>query len=200
VLAALVHAAPKPITPDPNGQKNVGNGAGLQFITGACLSTADCAQTAVQSCCAFIAGGAATGICSGIAVGNANGKAGCGFGDGGAPSSELTVVPVQDEPPLTVVPVYDAAPVMGVATGDSDGDEAGGPAVQPLNPACGVDESLPGAGNVGFALGNQFITGQCFQQRDCASGCCVAQPGGVSVCKARLVTEQAGLSCDFKCV
>ena len=127
VLAALVQATPKPITPDPNGDKNLGNGVGRQFITGACLSTADCAQNVVQSCCAAIAGGGATGICSGIAVGNANGKAGCGFGDGGNLPGQggVNVVPdqggvnvVPDQGGVNVVPVQGSGPVMGAVMTD----------------------------------------------------------------------------------
>ncbi|KAF8277874.1 hypothetical protein DL93DRAFT_2174667 [Clavulina sp. PMI_390] len=41
---------------DPAGVPNVGNGVGKQFITGQCLSDADCAS----GCCAL-----PTGICSG---------------------------------------------------------------------------------------------------------------------------------------
>ena len=63
---------------------------------------------------------------------------------------------------------------------------------------CTVDESIPGAAAVGFGRGNQFITGQCFSAADCKQRCCVAQ-GRVSLCMARLPTEEAGLSCDFEC-
>ncbi len=54
------------LKPDPAGDKNIGNGAGKQFITGACLSDADCAST----CCAVLGSG---GICSGTAVSFAQG-------------------------------------------------------------------------------------------------------------------------------
>jgi hypothetical protein len=50
--------------------ENVGNGRGGQFITGRCLSNADCGS----GCCAK-----PCGICSGPAVGAAAGKTGCGF-------------------------------------------------------------------------------------------------------------------------
>lgn len=62
---------------DPSGEKNVGNGNGGQFITGRCLSDADCAS----GCCAGLQDGA---ICSARAVQFANGKQGCGFGGAGA--------------------------------------------------------------------------------------------------------------------
>ena len=70
-------ALPQGLTPDPAGEQNVGNGAGGQFIGGACLSSADCAST----CCATLNG---AGICSGIGAQFQAGKQGCGFGDNGA--------------------------------------------------------------------------------------------------------------------
>ncbi|CAK7243924.1 MAG: hypothetical protein STHCBS139747_005456 [Sporothrix thermara] len=166
-------AAPGPITPDPNGAKNVGNGQGLQFITGGCLSTADCSQAVVQSCCAFIAGGGATGICSGIDVGNVNGKAGCGFGDSGSTTTTASSGTAQ---------VASAISSSG-ATSDQ----------------CTVDTSLAGSQSVGLGNAQQFITGQCFSAADCASGCCVEQSSGPALCKAQIVTEEAGLTCNFSC-
>lgn len=80
-LSAL--ALPSPLTPDPAGAKNVGNGAGVQFIGGACLSSADCAST----CCATLNG---AGICSGLGAQFQSGKTGCGFGDGGAAATSPT--------------------------------------------------------------------------------------------------------------
>ncbi|KIH92051.1 hypothetical protein SPBR_02890 [Sporothrix brasiliensis 5110] len=177
-FAAIATAAPSPITPDPNGANKVGNGQGLQFITGGCLSTADCSQAVVQSCCAFIAGGSSTGICSGIDVGNVNGKAGCGFGDGD--SSTDSSAPAAASPP---------AAAATSSTTNSSGSSA----------QCAVDTSLAGSQNVGTGSGTQFITGQCLSAADCASGCCVAQASGPALCKAQLVTEQAGLTCDFSC-
>jgi hypothetical protein len=55
---------------DPAGAKNVGNGRGLQFIGGQCLSVADCAS----GCCAL-----PCGICSGPGAQFQAGKQGCGF-------------------------------------------------------------------------------------------------------------------------
>ena len=56
---------------DPAGEKNVGNGAGRQFIGGQCLRAADCAS----GCCAL-----PCGICSGPGAQFQAGKQGCGFG------------------------------------------------------------------------------------------------------------------------
>ena len=56
---------------DPAGDKNVGNGRGVQFIGGQCLSAKDCAS----GCCAL-----PCGICSGPGAQFQAGKQGCGFG------------------------------------------------------------------------------------------------------------------------
>jgi hypothetical protein len=55
---------------DAASTKNIGNGHGGQFITGRCLSNADCGSGSCAGPC---------GICSGPAVCNAAGKTGCGF-------------------------------------------------------------------------------------------------------------------------
>ncbi|CZR62144.1 uncharacterized protein PAC_12041 [Phialocephala subalpina] len=55
---------------DVSGAKNVGNGKGVQFIGGQCLSGADCQST----CCA-----GPSGICSGLGAQTQAGKTGCGF-------------------------------------------------------------------------------------------------------------------------
>ncbi|KAI2608065.1 uncharacterized protein GGS25DRAFT_260379 [Hypoxylon fragiforme] len=82
ILATLAIALPAlavPVTLDPAGDKNVGNGQGIQFIGGQCLSSADCAST----CCAVVTG-ESFGVCSGLGAQFQAGKAGCGFGDGAA--------------------------------------------------------------------------------------------------------------------
>jgi len=55
---------------DAAGVNNVGNGHGGQFITGRCLSNADCGSGSCAGPC---------GVCSGPAVCKAAGKTGCGF-------------------------------------------------------------------------------------------------------------------------
>jgi hypothetical protein len=63
------------------GSQNVGKGDGSQFITGQCLSNADCAST----CC-----NKNTGVCNAIgAVGIEN----CGFGSGGAAGTGTVAAP-----------------------------------------------------------------------------------------------------------
>ncbi|KAI2629317.1 hypothetical protein GGS26DRAFT_121084 [Hypomontagnella submonticulosa] len=87
VLAAVLPALaiPAPISPDPAGEKNIGNGAGVQFIGGQCLSSADCAST----CCAVVTG-QNFGLCSGLGAQFQAGKAGCGFGDGAGAAQGAT--------------------------------------------------------------------------------------------------------------
>jgi len=89
-LASFVAAVP-PF--DPNGAKNVGNGKGGQFITGQCLSDADCAS----GCCAN-----PTGICSGPGAATQQGKTGCGFGGGS--SSPASSAPAAAASPTAAAP------------------------------------------------------------------------------------------------
>jgi hypothetical protein len=85
IVLTIAFAAPQPqLSPDPNGADKVGNGAGLQFITGGCLSDADCAS----GCCAGLSSGDA--LCSGPAVSTAQGKQGCGFIGSGAAATNGT--------------------------------------------------------------------------------------------------------------
>ncbi|PMD57623.1 uncharacterized protein K444DRAFT_665150 [Hyaloscypha bicolor E] len=99
-LAFVAYAVP-PF--DPAGAKNVGNGAGGQFIGGQCLSNADCGS----GCCAN-----PTGICSGPGASTQNGKTGCGFGSTGSPAA---------------APASQSAAAVSVASTAS----AGGPAFDP---------------------------------------------------------------------
>lgn len=145
-LASTVVAVP-PF--DPNGAKNVGNGAGKQFITGQCLTNADCAS----GCCAF-----PTGICSGPGAAFQQGKEGCGFGSGSTPSTP-------SESPAAAA--ANPAETPAAATPAAATPAAGGP---PFDPS--------GAKNVGNGKGGQFIGGQCLSGADCGSGCC-AGPSGI---------------------
>ncbi|KAK5653956.1 hypothetical protein OQA88_7632 [Cercophora sp. LCS_1] len=86
-MIAVVQAAPnlsiRQNLPDPAGEKNIGNGAGIQFIGGQCNGAADCAS----GCCATLPrGGATIGVCSGVGAQTQAGKQGCGFEAGGAPA------------------------------------------------------------------------------------------------------------------
>lgn len=105
-LASTVLAVP-PF--DPAGVPHVGNGKGEQFITGQCLSDADCGS----GCCAF-----PTGICSGPGAAFQQGKQGCGFTTGASAPADAT----SDAPPTTAAPTT-AAP--GAFVGGPPFDPAG---------------------------------------------------------------------------
>ncbi|TDZ39559.1 hypothetical protein C8034_v002877 [Colletotrichum sidae] len=69
------------ITPNNAGARNVGKGDGSQFITGGCVSNADCSS----KCCADASG---VGVCSAEAAQFQNGKNGCNFAD---PNAAATI-------------------------------------------------------------------------------------------------------------
>ncbi|KAH7397385.1 hypothetical protein BKA66DRAFT_241195 [Pyrenochaeta sp. MPI-SDFR-AT-0127] len=72
-LAAVAFAQ---VTPNAAGSRNVGSGNGSQFITGGCVSDADCSS----ACCSQVAA-TGDGVCSAEAASLQNGKTGCGFND-----------------------------------------------------------------------------------------------------------------------
>ncbi|KAH6676425.1 biotrophy-associated secreted protein 2 [Halenospora varia] len=80
-LALAFSATTLAITPNNAGAKNVGLGTGAQFITGGCVSNADCSS----GCCANASN---VGVCSAEAAAFQNGKAGCDFVD---PNSAATI-------------------------------------------------------------------------------------------------------------
>lgn len=55
--------------------------------------------------------------------------------------------------------------------------------IVPRNKTSGaIDKSLPGFQNAGTGNGQQFITGQCLSNADCASACCAgSSAGGIAV-------------------
>ncbi|KAA8613757.1 hypothetical protein PtrSN002B_009902 [Pyrenophora tritici-repentis] len=75
------------VTPNNAGAKNVGAGNGAQFITGGCVSDADCSS----ACCAQVESSGA-GVCSGVAAALQNGKTGCGFSD---PNADAVIAAAQ---------------------------------------------------------------------------------------------------------
>ncbi|TAQ87877.1 hypothetical protein B7494_g3796 [Chlorociboria aeruginascens] len=141
-LSSIVWAVP-PF--DPAGAKNVGNGAGGQFIGGQCLSDTDCGS----GCCAN-----PTGICSGLGASTQNGKTGCGFVSG-------TSSPVSSSP---VVAAAASIPTATIATSNVNG----GPAFDPA----GVKNVGNGAGEQ--FIGGQCLSGADCASTCCAgpSGIC----------------------------
>ena len=74
-------AAAQGLKTNDAGARNVGLGNASQFITGGCVSNADCAS----ACCADLSG---VGICSAEAAAFQAGKNGCGFVD---PNAQATI-------------------------------------------------------------------------------------------------------------
>lgn len=131
-LVALVSTAVAVPPFDPAGAPHVGNGNGGQFITGQCLSDADCGS----GCCAF-----PTGICSGPDASFQQGKQGCGFTTGATPPAAA----VAD--PATAAPA--AAPT-------SDAPSAGGPAFDPAG-----DKNVGNGKGTQFIGGQCLSTSDC---------------------------------------
>ncbi|AEO69832.1 dce4c500-0315-4253-9d0d-622335ec6f60 [Thermothielavioides terrestris] len=145
---SAVHAAPdlsaRQSLPDPAGEKNVGNGAGKQFIGGQCLGAADCAS----GCCATLPkGGQTIGVCSGPGASTQNGKQGCGFESGAAGTTNTNPAPSDT---------------------NNAAASAGGDTIKPST----LQPDPAGAKNVGNGQGKQFIGGECTSDADCASTCC----------------------------
>ncbi|OAL32673.1 hypothetical protein AYO20_07831 [Fonsecaea nubica] len=171
-------AAPAPAaatsSPPSSGSGNGNVGTGTQFITGACTSDADCAS----GCCGFN-----SGKCAGAIVAQER-DGGCGFGDaqpndnaaqllrGGQPTSAATSAPAP----------ANTASTANTGTGTTSGS----------NPP--IDSSIPGSQNVGKADASQFITGQCFSDADCASGCCGFNTGK---CAGAIIAQTRDGGCGF---
>ncbi|XXG96845.1 hypothetical protein Hte_003136 [Hypoxylon texense] len=84
---ALAVTALAQVTPNNAGAKNVGAGNAQQFITGGCVSDADCSS----ACCAQVQT-TGLGVCSAEAASLQNGKLGCGFVD---PNASQTIAAAQ---------------------------------------------------------------------------------------------------------
>ncbi|KAI0181162.1 hypothetical protein GGR52DRAFT_567401 [Hypoxylon sp. FL1284] len=82
-VLTLAVAALAQVSPNDAGAKNVGQGNGQQFITGGCVSDADCSS----ACCAQVES-TGLGVCSAEAASEQNGKTGCGFVD---PNAQQTI-------------------------------------------------------------------------------------------------------------
>ncbi|KZL84128.1 biotrophy-associated secreted protein 2 [Colletotrichum incanum] len=258
LFAATTLAVPNPLTPDPSGDKNVGNGQGVQFIGGACLNSKDCAS----ACCATLSG---AGICSGVGAQFQAGKQGCGFGDGGAaaapaPSQEAGQATPSMESAAGNGSIADTGSsstpgssnvgagnglqfITGQCLSDADctsgccagpkgacaaravaeengksgcgftgaGGAAGSPngsAAEDAAPSAppqaappasggssGANQGAAGSQNVGTGNGQQFITGQCLSDADCASGCCAGPKGACSA--VAVANENGKTGCGF---
>lgn len=173
-LAMTVAAVPAPLPalPDPAIANLKGNQNNGQFIGGECINSNDCALG--TACCATLG---SIGVCSGLQADFQVGKTGCGFGDGNT-----------------------AAPDAGVDNGSDNTNNNGGNNNNGNNGGSTagtvvVDPNAAGAANVGAGNGQQFITGQCISDADCASTCCATD--GKCAAPAVVNSEQDPRSCGF---
>ncbi|KAK0735223.1 hypothetical protein B0T26DRAFT_868101 [Lasiosphaeria miniovina] len=161
LTAATVSAHPNIFPrdlPDTSGNKNIGNGNGAQFIGGQCNGQADCNPSA---CCAkFPFGGTTIGLCSGTGADKQAGKQGCGF-EGG------TATPATPAKPDGAAGAAGASVSSAVAPGASSNPSSVTP---PGSPKLVADPNS--ATHFGKKDGQQFITGGCTSDADCATNCC----------------------------
>lgn len=159
------------------GAENVGKGDASQFITGQCFSDADCAS----GCCAFN-----TGLCAGAVIAQTR-DGGCGFGSG-TPNDNaaqaLTGGGAQATSPANAAP---ATPTSGSTTSSSSSSGTS-------SSDGTINSSIPGSENVGKGDASQFITGQCFSDADCASGCCGFNSG---LCAGAVIAQTRDGGCGF---
>ncbi|KAL2128739.1 hypothetical protein VTI74DRAFT_8717 [Chaetomium olivicolor] len=191
--------------PDPAGEKNIGNGAGIQFIGGQCLGAADCAS----GCCATLPkGGQTIGVCSGVGAQNQAGKQGCGFEAAGGGKSGNNTQAGKQKNNDTKCGNKDNNNNNGAGnngTGNKNNNNnngtgnnaAAGGTVKPST----LKPDPAGASNVGNGQGKQFITGECTSDADCASGCCALVNTGserFGICSGPLANTQNGKQgCGF---
>lgn len=186
VSIATVRAAPhlsaRQNLPDPSGQKNLGNGQGIQFIGGQCSGVADCAS---QCCATLPKGGQTIGVCSGPGAQFQAGKQGCGFESGGGAGNAVNNSSGQEKGANASNGGQAAAPPTGIT-------------IQPST----LKPDPNGAKNVGNGQGGQFITGECTSNADCASACCATVNTGTDffgICSGPLANFQNGKQgCGFQ--
>ncbi|CEJ87843.1 hypothetical protein VHEMI04530 [[Torrubiella] hemipterigena] len=149
-MASIATAAPaidvRDVTPDPAGAKNKGNGAGKQFITGACESDADCAS----NCCAAQSSGAQA-TCSGPGAAFQNGKMGCGSAGKGKASAPAA-------PPVSAPATGGGAPAGGVTPDPAGAKNKGnGAGKQFISGACDSDADCASKCCAGQSNGGQPV-------------------------------------------
>ncbi|KAJ9497085.1 hypothetical protein LTR99_003829 [Exophiala xenobiotica] len=173
--ASAANGASAAVNSNLAGSANVGNGAGKQFITGQCLSDADCAS----GCCGFN-----TGLCAGAVIAQTR-DGGCGFGDTSPNSNAAQALTGGGA----------SAPAATAAAGAGTVNSAAAEAPSATESAStAIDSSIPGAANVGNGAGKQFITGQCLSDADCASGCCGFNSGK---CAGAIIAQTRDGGCGF---
>lgn len=195
VALSAVQAAPdlsrRQNLPDSSGEKNVGNGKGIQFIGGQCLGVADCAS---QCCATLPKGGTTIGVCSGVGAQTQAGKQGCGFESGGASNQGGNT---NNNNNNNAGGSCNNAGTQNNNNAGGTQNNAGGGTVKPST----LKQDPAGAANVGNGQGKQFITGGCTSDADCASGCCALVNTGAEnfgICSGPLANTQNGKQgCGF---
>ncbi|OAP55878.1 hypothetical protein AYL99_10030 [Fonsecaea erecta] len=177
---ATAAPAPAATTAAASGSNNGNVGTGTQFITGPCTSDADCAS----GCCGFN-----TGLCAGAIVAQER-DGGCGFGNA-QPNDNAAQLLRGEQPTSAASSAPAPASTASSGTGTS-GSSSSGSGTSGSNPP--IDTTIPGSQNVGKANGSQFITGQCFSDADCASGCCGFNTGK---CAGAIIAQTRDGGCGF---
>ncbi|AEO59530.1 glycoside hydrolase family 75 protein [Thermothelomyces thermophilus ATCC 42464] len=174
--------------PDPAGEKNVGNGRGLQFIGGQCLGAADCAS----GCCAILPkGGQTIGVCSGVGAQNQAGKQGCGFESGVGAGNQTQGGSQGGNQNNTGGNQRNGGNNQCNNQGDNQNNGQTGATIRPST----LKPDPAGAANVGNGQGQQFIGGECTSDADCASACCALVNTGeerFGICSGPAANTQNG--------
>jgi hypothetical protein len=150
-----------------SSNKGPGNKAGTQFITGPCTSDADCAS----SCCGF-----KSGLCAGPVIAQTR-DGGCGFGDA---------------QPNNIAALAFFASQSAAEAAAATPEAAAAPAASPA--AANADSSSTSSKGPGNKAGQQFITGACTSDADCASGCCGFKSG---LCAGAIIAQERDGGCGF---
>jgi hypothetical protein len=149
------------------------------FITDPCTSDADCDS----GCCGFKSGKCAGAV---VALERDNG---CGFGD--AQSNNNAAVALGFTGQFTPTPASG-----GAAAGANNGAATDNPTTVDDGTANNGNGNGNGNGNTGSGKppGQQFITGVCGADTDCASGCCGFKSGK---CAGAVVALERDNGCGF---
>ncbi|KAL1837778.1 hypothetical protein VTJ49DRAFT_3414 [Mycothermus thermophilus] len=200
---SAVQAAPnlslRQSLPDPAGEKNIGNGAGIQFIGGQCLGAADCAS----GCCAILPrGGETIGVCSGVGAQTQAGKQGCGFESAGSGNQNNNNGNGNNNNGNGNNGNGNGNNGNGNGNngngnGNNGNGNGNGTGVQPST----LQPDPAGEKNVGNGQGGQFIGGECTSDADCASTCCALVNTGAAtfgICSGLGANTQNGKQgCGF---
>jgi hypothetical protein len=119
---------------------------------------------------------------------------GCGFGDA-QPNDNAAQLLRGGQPTSPAASSSSSGTSTGTDSGTGTGTDTGSSSSSSSSGTSGtIDTSIPGSANVGKANGSQFITGQCFSDADCASGCCGFNTGK---CAGAIIAQTRDGGCGF---